>query len=86
MFTIFISIALSFALNLFHGYSVALDTCQNVYYDSNTDCMVSVMEDNNGATYEISDYCAGRGAKAIVISCNGCSEVVYAVTFTEFIH
>lgn len=88
MFTTFISIVLSIAINLFGGaYSVSLDTCENVYYDSAADCMVSVMVDSGtGETYTIADYCAGRAAKAIVMRCNDCGEVVYIVTFTEFIH
>lgn len=88
MFVTFISIVLSIAINLFGGaYSVSLDTCQNVYYNSDADCMVSVMQDSTtGETYTISDYCAGRAAKAIVMRCNDCGEIVYIVTFTEFIH
>ena len=88
MFTKFISIVLSIAINLFGGaYSVSLDTCQNVYYDSTADCMVSEMVDSGtGAEYTISDYCAGRAAKAIVMRCNDCGEVVSVATFAEFIH
>lgn len=88
MFTTFISIVLSIAINLFGGvYSVSLDTCENVYYDSAADCMVSVMENSDtGEIYTINDYCAGRAAKAIVMRCNDCDKVVYIVTFTEFIH
>lgn len=88
MFVTFISIVLSVAINLFGGaYSVSLDTCQNVYFDSDSDCMVSIMQDSNtGETYTIPDYCAGRAAKALVMRCNDCGEVVYVVTFTEFIH
>lgn len=88
MFTTFISIVLSIAINLFGGaYSVSLNTCQNVYFDSATDCMVSVMENSDtGEIYTINDYCAGRGAKAIIVCCNDCGEVVYIVTFAEFIH
>lgn len=88
MFTTFISIVLSIAINLFGGvYSVSLDTCQNVYFDTVTDCMVSVMENSDtGETYTINDYCAGRASKSLVMRCNDCGEVVYVVTFTEFIH
>lgn len=88
MFATFISIVLSIAINLFGGaYSVSLDTCQNVYFDTASDCMVSIMQDSaTGKEYTISDYCAGRAAKALVMRCNDCGEVVYVVTFTEFIH
>lgn len=88
MFNMFISIVLSIAVNIFGGaYSVSLDTCENVYFDSDSDYMVSVMEDSStGEEYTIPDYCAGRAAKAIVMRCNDCGEVVYIVTFTEFIH
>lgn len=88
MFTTFISIVLSIAINLFGGaYSVSLDTCQNVYFDSATDCMVSAMVDSGtGEEYTIPDYCAGRASKSLVMRCNDCGEVVYIVTFTEFIH
>lgn len=88
MFAMFISIVLSIAINFFSpAYSVSLDTCQNVYYDSATDCIVSVMEDSGtGKTYAINDYCAGRASQSLVMRCNDCGEVVYIVTFTEFIH
>ena len=88
MFATFISIVLSIAVNLFgQAYSVSLDTCANVYYNSATDCMVSVMVDSGtGEEYTILDYCAGRANKSLVMRCNDCGEVVYIVTFTEFIH
>lgn len=88
MFTTFISIVLSIALHIFGGaYSVSLDTCENVYYNSDTDCMVSVMVDSDtGAEYTIADYCAGRASQSIVMRCNDCGKVVYIVTFAKFIH
>ena len=88
MFTTFISIVLSIAINLFDGaYSVSLDTCENVYYNSDIDCMVSVMVDSDtGAKYTIVDYCAGRASQSIIMRCNECGRVVYAVTLTSFSH
>ena len=88
MFATFISIVLSIALHIFGGaYSVSLDTCQNVYFDSDYDCMVSVMQNSTtGEEYTIPDYCAGRASQSLVMRCNDCGKVVYIVTFTEFIH
>lgn len=88
MFNIFIGIVLSIAINLFGaGYDIGVDTCADVYYSPDTDCMVSVMVDSDtGEEYTIADFCAGRASRTLVIRCNDCGGVVYAVTFTEFRH
>lgn len=88
MFNMFVGIVLSIAINLFGaGYNIGLDTCADVYYNPDADCMVSVMVDSGtGAEYTIDDYCAGRASQSLVMRCNDCGEVVYVVTFTSFVH
>ena len=88
MLNMFIAIVTSIAINLFGGaYSISVDSCADVYYNPAADCMVSVMVDSaTGAEYTISDFCAGRASKSIVMRCNDCGGVVYVVTFTEFGH
>lgn len=43
MFNMFIGVVASIAINLFgSAYSVGVDTCADVYYNPDADCMVSV--------------------------------------------